>query len=86
MGESWVCSLLFTVIPEVLLKVNEKRVRCESVMRHRFFSLLLDLADDMGLGKTLTMIALILTKKKEAKEEDEETGKKSEGWISKAGN
>ncbi|XP_060909492.1 transcription termination factor 2 [Labrus mixtus] len=42
------------------------------------------LADDMGLGKTLTMIALILSKKIKAKEEDEKKEeKKPESWISK---
>ncbi|KAF0026791.1 hypothetical protein F2P81_021528 [Scophthalmus maximus] len=42
------------------------------------------LADDMGLGKTLTMIALILTKKIKAKEEDgKKEKKKLEKWISK---
>lgn len=44
-------------------------------------------ADDMGLGKTLTMISLILAKKKKEKEEDEKRGeKKLEKWISKTGN
>lgn len=38
------------------------------------------LADDMGLGKTLTMIALILSKKRKEKEEGD---KKSENGISK---
>ncbi|XP_054887593.1 transcription termination factor 2 isoform X2 [Poeciliopsis prolifica] len=38
------------------------------------------LADDMGLGKTLTMIALMLTKKMEAKKEE----KKLDSWISKS--
>ncbi|XP_061697524.1 transcription termination factor 2 isoform X2 [Syngnathoides biaculeatus] len=50
------------------------------------------LADDMGLGKTLTMIALILTQKinakLKAKEEgqtkEEEEEKKKEGWLSRA--
>ncbi|XP_070694517.1 transcription termination factor 2 [Pempheris klunzingeri] len=48
------------------------------------------LADDMGLGKTLTMIALILAKKIEAKgekkkkEDEEEEKEKSESWLSKS--
>ncbi|XP_058476071.1 transcription termination factor 2 [Solea solea] len=42
------------------------------------------LADDMGLGKTLTMISLILAKKKKAKEEvEKKEEKKLEKWISK---
>ncbi|XP_006268583.3 transcription termination factor 2 isoform X1 [Alligator mississippiensis] len=39
------------------------------------------LADDMGLGKTLTMIALILTQKNQAKGEGKE--KKLEMWLSR---
>ncbi|XP_028656567.1 transcription termination factor 2 [Erpetoichthys calabaricus] len=39
------------------------------------------LADDMGLGKTLTMIALIMCKKKKEKEESQESKQKL--WISK---
>ncbi|XP_014900538.1 transcription termination factor 2 isoform X1 [Poecilia latipinna] len=43
------------------------------------------LADDMGLGKTLTMIALMLTKKMEAKKEGEKKEeKKLDSWISKS--
>lgn len=43
-------------------------------------------ADDMGLGKTLTMIALMLTKKMEAKKEGEKKEeKKLDSWISKSG-
>ncbi|XP_029132845.2 transcription termination factor 2 [Labrus bergylta] len=43
------------------------------------------LADDMGLGKTLTMIALILSQKIKAKEEDKKKEeKKPESWISKS--
>ncbi|XP_023193346.1 transcription termination factor 2 isoform X1 [Xiphophorus maculatus] len=43
------------------------------------------LADDMGLGKTLTMIALMLTKKMEAKKEGEKKEeKKLDSWISRS--
>ncbi|XP_013874441.1 transcription termination factor 2 [Austrofundulus limnaeus] len=42
------------------------------------------LADDMGLGKTLTMIALILAKKKaERKEKEKKEKEKMETWLSK---
>lgn len=46
----------------------------------------MDSADDMGLGKTLTMIALILAKKKTEKEEKEKKEKeKLETWLTKTG-
>lgn len=46
----------------------------------------LNAADDMGLGKTLTMIALILTQKKQNKKEDEKKEKQLDKWLSKTGN